>query len=497
MQERDFRVAVGRLVGFGSILTFVTFQYITIRGRNSLGFYDLLIQSCSCILLFNFLVIISRWIEYEPIPGTKDNDKLPTLSIIIPAYNESAFVRNSIGSVLSSDYPRHKIEVIVVDDGSKDDTWSHIQSAAQQAHEAKPPLRCIPILHEVNRGKRQAMVTAFTTAKNEILVTLDSDTLLDRQALRNLVSPFVVDSGIGGVTGHLSVFNVKSDGWSSFVPRTLDCLFEQNGNIPRAAQSKYGFVTILPGAISAFRRLAAVPHTSSLVEAKFLGHPLRHGEDVQLTMHMLRDGWRLRYQSNAVVYTVAPETFRKAFLMYVRWERSNYTYWMLGLVKIAFMEAVRMVTHRNVTEFEMAVDQEKQDGSATRNARQPDFHPILGIVCTGFSNFSCMAAIFTLARGAYTNPWVSLMNVGCLVVFATWSSTLLLADAIVQDYGDMAGLEVKDTTQESPESQKRRYPRLRKKMQYSCFSTVANFLFVSWASMFGLFTLRSQSWLTR
>ncbi|KAK2046787.1 hypothetical protein LZ31DRAFT_431318, partial [Colletotrichum somersetense] len=292
-------------------------------------------QFSSCLIVFNFLILITRWIEYEPIPGITDDNRLPSIDVIIPAYNESEFVRNSISSVVSSDYPKDKMHIIVVDDGSADDTWSHVQHATQEALRLEPLLRCTTIQHETNRGKRQAMATAFAAASNEVVVTLDSDTILEKQAIRNLVSPLVLESDIGGTAGHLSVFNVHSEGWKSFVPRTLDCLFEQNGNIPRAAQSKHGFITILPGAISAIRRQAYQPHTQGLVNAKFLGKPLLHGEDVQLTMNLLIDGWRLRYQSNAIVYTVAPETLRKAFLMYVRWERSHYTYWILGLAKLA------------------------------------------------------------------------------------------------------------------------------------------------------------------
>ncbi|KAK1638235.1 nucleotide-diphospho-sugar transferase [Colletotrichum phormii] len=328
MTASCFRTTIGRLVALGTILTIVTFQYIAVKSKSQLSFYELILQLSSCILLCNFLVVVARWAVYEPIQGLKDNDSLPYINVIIPAYNESEFVRNSISSVLSSDYPRDKVHIIVVDDGSTDDTWSHIQ------HELPPKYSAqhTTIRHKINRGERQVMVTAHEVAKSEILVTLDSDTILDRHTLRNLVSPFILDSDVGGVTGHLSVFNIQSQGWDSFIPRILDCLFEQNGNIPRAAQSKHGFITILPGAISAFRRDAILPHTKALVDKRFLGRPMRHGEDVQLTMGLLRDGWRLKYQSNAVGYTVAPETFLKAFLMYVRWERSNYTYWMLGLV---------------------------------------------------------------------------------------------------------------------------------------------------------------------
>ncbi|KAK1983293.1 nucleotide-diphospho-sugar transferase [Colletotrichum cereale] len=492
IRSEGFRTAVGRLVALGTVFTFLTFQYIASQTRSAFGFYEAFFQFSSCIIIFNFLLIINRWTEYEPIPGIKDDRRLPTINVIIPAYNESAFVKNSISSVVSSDYPKGKIHIIVVDDGSSDDTWSHAQHATQEAFRLEPLIRCTAVQHEINRGKRQAMATALAAATNEVVVTLDSDTVLEKQALRNLVSPLVLESNVGGVAGHLSVFNVNAEGWQSFIPRTLDCLFEQNGNIPRAAQSKHGFITILPGAISAVRRQAYQLHAQELVDARFLGKPLRHGEDVQLTMNLLSDGWRLRYQSNAVVYTVAPETLRKAFLMYVRWERSNYTYWILGLVKLAFTDAKRLVLNRlgllSLSQADTPLDLEKQDGKRVANARQPDFAPMLTIICATCATLSCVEAAFSWVWWAFRSPWVTTMNVCCLVVFATWSSPLLLADALSGNEDDaipQGGLERPTSDQIGSF-----YPRLRKKMQYFYFSTVANFFFPSESAVESYFMLQ-------
>ncbi|KAK2050918.1 hypothetical protein LY76DRAFT_653392 [Colletotrichum caudatum] len=141
-------------------------------------------------------------------------------------------------------------------------------------------MKCTTIQHETNRGKGQVIAKAFAAASNEVVVTLDSDTILEKQATRSLVSPLVLGSDIGGAAGRLSVLNVHTEGLKSFVPRTLNCFFEQNDNIPRAAPSKHGFIIILPGAISAIQRQAYQPHVQRLVNAKFLGKPLLHGEDV-------------------------------------------------------------------------------------------------------------------------------------------------------------------------------------------------------------------------
>ena len=96
------------------------------------------------------------------------------LTVIIPAFNEGRMVGRSIHSVAQADYPRERLGVIVVDDGSKDDTWFHMQRAAA----------CYPhLVHAIrfvsNRGKRAALAEGFRRARGEVIVTVDSDSLID------------------------------------------------------------------------------------------------------------------------------------------------------------------------------------------------------------------------------------------------------------------------------------------------------------------------------
>ncbi|KAK2050919.1 hypothetical protein LY76DRAFT_651768 [Colletotrichum caudatum] len=116
-------------------------------------------------------------------------------------------------------------------------------------------------------------------------------------------------------------------------------------------------------------------------------------------MNLLIYGWRLRYESNAAVYAVAPETLRKAFLRYVLWERSHYTYRILGLAKLAFIDAKKLVVSRlglpSLSQADKPLDLEKQDGKLVANARQPDFVPMLSIICATCTILDCVEAAFS------------------------------------------------------------------------------------------------------
>ncbi|KAF9782551.1 hypothetical protein IL306_011663, partial [Fusarium sp. DS 682] len=275
--------------------------------------------------------MVWRWINYEAVPAATNDDELPMISVVIPVYNESEFVRNSIKSIEYSDYPKDKIELIVVDDGSTDDTWEYVNKAACSIPTTGISLRLIQ--HQVNMGKRKAIHTGFSTALGSIIICLDSDSVVEKGSLRNIVSPLMKDPTIGAVAGHLIVSNVESPNTFSLkclLPRLLDVVYDHIGNLPRSALSAEGFVTILPGAFSAFRTEAVQCHLDTICASTFLGTPLKHGEDMELAFRILSDGWKTVYQSTAVVHTEAPETLEKAFLMFSRWERTNYTFLFMG-----------------------------------------------------------------------------------------------------------------------------------------------------------------------
>ena len=126
----------------------------------------------SVFLLVVTLVRVLMVAGYRSMLSLADED-LPTVTVIIPAYNEGAEVAKSIDSIARSDYPREKLQIIAIDDGSKDDTWHHMETAARR----HPELVCA-IRMDKNGGKRQGLRVGFALAAGDVLVTMDSDSVV-------------------------------------------------------------------------------------------------------------------------------------------------------------------------------------------------------------------------------------------------------------------------------------------------------------------------------
>jgi len=251
------------------------------------------------------------WAIYRPYPLSAA--PLPSLSVIIPAYNEGRMVEMALNSVARADYPRELLEIICVDDGSTDDTWDYIE----QARECYPRL-IRTIRFPANRGKKAALHAGFVAARGEILVTVDSDSVIEPEALRHLMAPLQEDAGIGAVAGNVKVYNRHQ----SFMGKMQGVRFV-NLDFLRASQSLYKTVICAPGSLSAYRRAALLPNLDAWLNQTFLKAPCHHSEDRALTNFILKSGYYSYYQRSAVVYTLVPETYAGVCRMYLRWERGN------------------------------------------------------------------------------------------------------------------------------------------------------------------------------
>lgn len=260
-------------------------------------------------ILLGFRTIF--WIRYEPFPPASAPDA-PPLTVIIPAYNEGAMVRKSIESVALADYPRDRLEILVVDDGSKDDTWAYIQQAAS----AFPGL-VTAIRFAANRGKREALAEGFTRARGDILVTIDSDSVIEPGALLAAAGPFR-DPEVGAVAGKVVVYNRRA----GLIPRMLHVRYILSFDLLRAVESSYKTVYCCPGALTAYRATAVRRVLHEWATQRFLGAACTYGEDRALTNYILRAGYHSVYQRSAVVHTVAPESYAKLCKMFLRWDRS-------------------------------------------------------------------------------------------------------------------------------------------------------------------------------
>lgn len=251
--------------------------------------------------------------RYRPVADVGDA-ALPKLTVVVPAYNEGRQVLLTLRSLAASQYPRDRLQIIAVDDGSADDTWSWIKTGAEELGDLVTAYRC-----PKNGGKKHALVEGFKRATGSIIVTIDSDCEVLPDTLRLLVAPFTVDSGVGAVAGNVRVLNKEQGA----LPKMLDACFTTAFDFIRAGESEAGSVMCCPGALSAWRKDLLDTVVDEWLGQTFFGQPAAIGEDRALTNLIIRSGANVRYQSTSVILTQVPATYKVLKKMFMRWARSN------------------------------------------------------------------------------------------------------------------------------------------------------------------------------
>ncbi|GAA4631490.1 glycosyltransferase [Actinoallomurus vinaceus] len=221
----------------------------------------------------------------------------PPVSVIVPAYNEEVGLAATVRSLVNTTYPS-PIEVLIVDDGSTDDT--PVIGDRLQREFANVRLICRP-----NGGKPAALNTGIAQASHDILVLVDGDTVFQRDTINNLVRP-LVDPRVGAVSGNTKVANRKG-----LIGRWQHLEYVIGFNLDRRMFDVLECMPTVPGAIGAFRRqaLASVGGLSTETLA----------EDTDLTMAICRAGWRVVYEETALAWTEAPSSLRQLWRQRYRW----------------------------------------------------------------------------------------------------------------------------------------------------------------------------------
>jgi len=263
-------------------------------------------------ILFIIYILLS-YSKYKEIDSVSDED-LPSCTVIVPAYNEGKLVLETLRSLVSNSYPQEKLQILAIDDGSKDDTWEWMLKAKSELGER------IEIHQQPkNMGKRHALYYGFTSGNGDVFVTVDSDSIVKKDTLRNLVSPFVTNKNCGAVGGNVRVLNKKQ----GIIPKMLHVTFVFSFEFIRAAQSVSGSVLCTPGALAGYRKTAVLACLNDWINQKFMGKASDIGEDRALTNMILKQGYHVLFQKNAFVYTNSPESYQQLYKMFIRWERSN------------------------------------------------------------------------------------------------------------------------------------------------------------------------------
>ena len=228
------------------------------------------------------------------------NPDQPGVSIIVPAYNEELNAAKTIYSLLKQDYPH--LEIVFVDDGSTDNTFKKVSEAFSNDPR-------VLVLTKTNGGKATALNHGIARASNDFVVCIDADTQLKEDAVAELMKKFNKKGegvAVGAVAG-----NVKVGNEVNMITRWQSIEYITSQNFDRRAFDLLNCITVVPGAIGAFRKSAI------LKAGGFTTDTL--AEDCDLTMRLHRNGYQVRNCITAISYTEAPETIRQFMKQRFRW----------------------------------------------------------------------------------------------------------------------------------------------------------------------------------
>ena len=241
------------------------------------------------------LALRNRVVEKRRIPPELPSP--PNLqSVLVPAYNEEKVIEQTIRRILASDYPN--LELIVIDDGSTDNT-----SGVVREHFSDDPR--VKLITVANGGKAAALNRGLAEARGDVIVALDADTHFQRDSISRLVRWFQ-DPAIGAVAG-----NAKVGNRINIITRWQALEYVTSQNLERRALATLGCVTVVPGAIGAWRREALV---------KLGGFPADTlAEDQDLTIALQKAGYKVLFDSTAIAWTEAPDTVEGLIKQRFRW----------------------------------------------------------------------------------------------------------------------------------------------------------------------------------
>ncbi|TXT36854.1 MAG: cell wall bioproteinis glycosyltransferase [Comamonadaceae bacterium] len=317
--KRYSRYLIAALVFVGLFVT-LTYSYRTVREQE--GSFTALLESyvltaIAGYLLFFLVLLVIRYAvlimysffdhieglykkrEYKA-PRLSEESSLPMVSIVVPAYNEGVVIQPALRALMELDYPN--FEVIVIDDGSTDDTYEKAMVVAREGRDG-----FIRVVTKRNGGKAEALNTGMTLARGEFVLNMDGDTKLSRNTLRVCV-PHFDNPSIGAVAGNVKVLN-RENVWTNI--QSLE--YVEGLAMARKAQSFLRSVNIIPGPLGMFRK-------SVLQQVGGYDHDT-FAEDCDLTLKMLMKGWHIAYEPAAIAWVETPSGLLDLLKQRYRWTR--------------------------------------------------------------------------------------------------------------------------------------------------------------------------------
>ncbi len=253
-------------------------------------FYAIIIISTGRVIVRLFLSI-----AYNLTRIKKETNIFPKITIIVPAFNEATTITNCIKSLQNLDYPN--FEIIVVDDGSNDATY-------EVANQCKG----VKVFQQKNQGKPIALNNGISHSSGEIILTVDADTELDRDALKPIANRFACNNKLGAVAG-----NVKVKREPTLLNTIQSAEYATGINLVRKGQSVLGTVMVVPGPVAALKK-EAIEHVGFFSDDTF-------AEDFDITVKILKKGYEIEYEEASLAYTDTPKSTEDLIKQRRRWYR--------------------------------------------------------------------------------------------------------------------------------------------------------------------------------
>lgn len=251
-------------------------------------------------LFMEVFFLITFFEEREKLSRKHENPELsyyPSATIIVPCWNEEKTVLKTVKSLLDLNYPKDKLNIFIVDDGSTDHTWEVIQKFKDNPQ--------ITLIKKENGGKHTAVNLAIQESTSELVGCLDADSFVDKNALREMVHAFNEDKDIMAVTPVLVVHEPKT------ILQKMQETEYFTGAFLKRMLSPLDAINVTPGPFSIFRR--------EVFEKIGLYRKAHNTEDIEIALRMQANHMRIRNVHTAHVYTTAPETLYKLYRQRLRW----------------------------------------------------------------------------------------------------------------------------------------------------------------------------------
>ena len=257
-----------------------------------------LFYTAICLGIFRFLFLLYNSKKQHKNSGKREIDPAfkPFISVVVAAYNEEKVICETIDSILESDY--ENFEIVVVNDGSKDGT----SKIVEETYCGNPKVR---LINKDNGGKSSAVNIGFKESSGELVVALDADTLIARDAISLLVSHFK-NENVAAVSGNVKVGNIHN-----MLTKWQHIEYVTGFNLERRAFSVFNCITVVPGAIGAWKK-EVVAKCGYYKEDTL-------AEDTDMTLDLLRNGYKIEFEEKAYAYTESPEDLKSLLKQRYRW----------------------------------------------------------------------------------------------------------------------------------------------------------------------------------